>query len=263
MFNKINFEVLIQMIIEFFTALALITGLLTGKINLFVHPKFNIFLWMSAILLLAIFAFSFLSLFRARHMVIFSKYFFILLPLLLCLSVSLKNSALASRDFYAGNLEDTTNSLKNTDEFKDRSNTGQIEVYEERKTNYTKAFGEDYVDINDKSYLKWYYDMTYRWNEFEGEKFRFLARVFKPKKSKQFVVFGRFGMICCTADLQPCGFIYNGKGYENLESGQWYWVTGKIKENNKYTYNYEKLPMIYDISLEKARKPSDEYVYLQ
>mgnify|MGYP000265514386 FL=1 len=70
-------------------------------------------------------------------------------------------------------------------------------------------------------------------------------------------------MICCVADMQPCGFIYNGKGFENLKDGQWYYVTANIVENKKYTYNYEQLAQIINVSLEEARKPTDEHVYIR
>lgn len=263
MFSKINFEILIQILIEFFISLSIITGIITRKINLLVHPKFNIFLWISAILLIIIAIFSSFNLFKARHMNIFSKYFFLIIPLLLCMIVSTKDSGLNNLGKYSSGIEGVTNGL--SDSKKIDSSSFEFESFdsEEGQDRYRKSEGEEYVDIDDRKYLKWYYDMTYKWNDFEGEKFRFLATVFKPKNGNQYIVFGRLGMVCCMADLQPCGFIYNGKGYKYFKSGEWYWVTAKIKENKKYTYNYEKLPMAYDINLEKTRKPTDEYVYIQ
>ncbi len=196
---------------------------------------------------------------------IFSKYFLMMIPLLLCMVVSVKNSELNNMEKY---YDSTANGVSDSKSIisKDKpSSSLDIESFDSDgdKNKYRRSLGVDYVEIDDKKYLKWYYDMTYKWNDFEGERFRFLATVFKPENGNQYVVLGRLGMVCCMADLQPCGFIYNGKGYESLRKGEWYWVTAKIKENKKYTYNYEKLPMAYDIKIEKARKPTDEYVYIQ
>ena len=133
-----------------------------------------------------------------------------------------------------------------------------------KETVYKREAGKAYIDINDDMYLKWYYDCTFSWGKYKDDKFKFLARVFKdPSQKNQFVVLGRMGMICCVADMQPCGFIYNGKGFENLKDGQWYYVTGNIIENKKYTYNYEQLAQIINVSLKEARKPTDEYVYIR
>ena len=38
---------------------------------------------------------------------------------------------------------------------------------------------------------------------------------------------------------------------------------GNIIENKKYTYNYEQLAQIINVSLKEARKPTDEYVYIR
>ena len=266
MFSRINFDVLIQIIIEVFMALAIITGLVTGKINLLVHPKFNVFLMISALLLIVMAIFSTSGLFKARHMTIFSKYFLLMIPLLLCMVISVKS--LGDRSAYSAGVSGVANGVSDSKKISADSppasslNLQNFNDSEERNR-YKKNPGEDFIDIDDGKYLKWYYDMTYKWSSFDGEKFRFLATVFKPENGNQFVVLGRLGMVCCMADMQPCGFIYNGKGYKDLHSGEWYWVTAKVKENKKYTYNYEKLPMAYDITLEKSRKPTDEYVYIQ
>lgn len=101
LFSKINFEVLIQILIELFMALAIITALITKKINILVHPKFNSFLWISAFILIMMASFSFFNLFKARHMNIFSKYFLMMVPLLLCMLVSTKNSEVVNMNYYS------------------------------------------------------------------------------------------------------------------------------------------------------------------
>nr|WP_297395176.1 TIGR03943 family protein [uncultured Peptostreptococcus sp.] len=250
MFNKLNFQVLIELLIELFAAVALAVNLYTGRINSFVHPKFNLILIFSVVVLLVMAGISSMSLFRPRHMNMLARYFVIFIPIMVM--------------FYI-----------NTDSFSSIGDTGSSDqvlsgpppsqnLQVVKETVYKREAGKSYIDIDDDMYLKWYYDCTFAWDRYKDDQFKFLARVFKdPSQKNQFVVLGRMGMICCMADMQPCGFIYNGKGYDKLKDGQWYYVTGSIAENKKYTYNYEQLPQVTNISLKEARRPTDEYVYIK
>ena len=64
MYNKINYEVLVQILIEVFMALIIGISLATGRINDLVHPKFNLILGITALVLVLIAVFSIPSLFR-------------------------------------------------------------------------------------------------------------------------------------------------------------------------------------------------------
>lgn len=251
MFNKLNFQVLIEGLIELFIAIILAINLYTGNINKLIHPKFNILLWFSVLVLILMLAVSAMSLFRPRHMNVLGRYFVIFVPIVMIFYIN--TDALAR-------VENTSSSSQLSSDIPAPSqNISPI-----KETVYKREAGKSYIDINDDIYLKWYYDCTFSWDKYKDDKFKFLARVFKdPSQKDQFVVLGRMGMICCVADMQPCGFIYNGKGFENLKDGQWYYVTANIVENKKYTYNYEQLAQIINVSLEEARKPTDEHVYIR
>lgn len=252
MFNKLNIQVLIEMIIEFFIGIILAINLYTGNINNLIHPKFNPILWFSVFIMVLMLGGSSIYLFRPRHMNILGKYFVIAIPILVLVYVKTDSfNFVADINSYAQmsmNLPEPTQNLDSII----------------KPTVYKRKAGQSYIDISDDMYLKWYYDSSLSWDKYKGEKFKFLARVFKDKsQNKEFIVLGRMGMICCMADMQPCGFIYKGQGFENMKDGQWYYVTGNIVENNKYTYNYEKLAQIINVSIEEARKPTDEYVYIR
>lgn len=64
--------------------MALIIGisLATGRINDLVHPKFNLILGITALVLVLIAVFSIPSLFRPRHMNQLAKYFVLMIPLM-------------------------------------------------------------------------------------------------------------------------------------------------------------------------------------
>ena len=254
MFNKINIEVLFQIVIEVFITILLSIGLVTGRIHLLIHPKFDFLMWLSCFILLCIAFVSAKKLFRPRHMNILNRYVIILIPLFLCLIIPFSD---VRNDVALEYKYDSSNKITSGDNL-----LMKTEKSDNLKDLYKENFGNNYIDINDKMFLKWYYDMTFSWDKFKGSRFRFLARVFKPNKDSGFVVFGRFSMVCCMADLQPSGFIYTGKDYNKFKNGQWYYVEAKVKENKKYTFNYEKMPLIYDAKFEKASKPMDEYVYI-
>lgn len=230
--------------------MALIIGisLATGRINDLVHPKFNLILGITALVLVLIAVFSIPSLFRPRHMNQLAKYFVLMIPLMVTFYIN--------KDAFVVRSQGT--SLVSNQPKPDYD----IKTFE--KTVYKKEPGKDYIEIDDSKYLKWYYDSSLMWDNYKDVKFKILVRVFKdPSQKGKFVVLGRMGMVCCMADMQPCGFIYTGKGYEKLKDNEWYWVTGKISSKKTFTYNYEELAQISDVDFEPTRQPTDQYVYIQ
>lgn len=256
MHRKINIEILIQVVLELFIATLLSIGLISGKINNYLHPRFNVLLWISCILIIVMAVYSMRSIFKARHMCFLNKYLPFIIPLIFL--IYLKEG---------GNISYTELNVQIKDKLNDGgyNSTGNFNI-ESDKTVYKRDFGKDYIDIDDEKYLKWYYDSCLSWERYEGEKFKILVKVFKEGTgTDKFVVLGRLGMICCLADLRPCGFIYKDEGFKNLKDGSWYYVTGKVKNNedNKYSFNGEKLPIIFDVDFESADKPAKEYVYIK
>jgi putative membrane protein len=68
----------------------------------------------------------------------------------------------------------------------------------------------------------------------------------------------RFMMSCCTADLQPVGFLCRYEKASNLKNDTWIEVTGTIKITDYYG---EKTPIIIVDKVEDATIPINEYVY--
>ncbi|MGB8454474.1 MAG: TIGR03943 family protein [Anaerocolumna sp.] len=83
--KKTNKETISQFIILVATAILLLYGMISGKITLFVHPRFRIVLWIS-IFVLILFAFSVLSdRKKGRHNINLQQYIIYVIPLLLAL----------------------------------------------------------------------------------------------------------------------------------------------------------------------------------
>lgn len=256
MHKKINIEILVQVVLEFFISLILAINLLSGRINTYIHPKFNILIWVSSIILMILAGYSSRSIYRSRHMCFLNKYIPFIIPLILLIYVKgdINPSYMQINTQVKGKLNDEGYN-DNIEDFSVKSES----------TVYKRAFGKNYIEIDDDSYLKWYYDSCLVWEKYEGERFKILVKVFKKGTgTDQYVVLGRLGMICCIADLRPCGFIYMDEGFRDLKDGSWYYITGKIKNNEKnYSFNGEKLPIIFDVEFEKAIKPANEYVYIR
>lgn len=83
--KKTNRDTIILILLLAAAAVLLAAGLISGRINLYVHPRYNMGLWISAIVLV-IFAASFLlDKKKGRHNVNFQKYLIYLVPLVFTL----------------------------------------------------------------------------------------------------------------------------------------------------------------------------------
>lgn len=257
--NRINLEILVQILIELFLSALILVGLQNGRLNLFVHPKFNTILAISAVILIAIAVFSVSKLFKPRHMNNLCRYFIVIIPLMMVFYMS--------KDLVVAMLSTSQSSSVIKTESKAGStsvSSGINRTEKIKRTVYKKERGKDYIDITDVKYMKWYYDSILDWKKYKGTKFRLLCCVLDDKQNNgDFAVIGRMGMLCCMADLQTCGFIYEDKDMHNLKRGQWYIVEGEIKENNYREYNYERLPIIFNVKFTKADEPKDKFVYIQ
>ncbi|WAW14874.1 TIGR03943 family putative permease subunit [Peptostreptococcus equinus] len=252
MFKRINLEMLIQGLIELSLAIAILFAIESKKINSFVHPKFNGLLLISSIFLIFLSYMSFKSMEKAKHINNIATYFVLAIPLICTFYIN--DNAFK----FSQNIENTSIKIST------KNNNKNVDIQKTNKKLYVAKDGKDYIDVNDDMYVKWYYETVFNLEPYKDVEFKFLVRVFKDSsQNEKFIVLGRLGMVCCMADLQPCGFIYKDSGFEKLQNNQWYLVKGKIKDNHDITYNLETLPIMYDVEFERVKKPKDEYVYLR
>lgn len=233
MSDKINFEVLIQVVIEFMVSILGIIGVQSGKINIFVSPRFNLPILLSSVVLLLMAAISLRNIFKVRHVYLMKRYMILMTPLMVLMVLPVREMADVKVDF---------------------SDIKFTKVSQEYKIEKNK---EGPVEIDDMDYLRWYFEVSSHPTEYKDDSFKFVGRVFK---SDGMTVVGRMGMLCCMADLQVCGFIYDGQ--TKLEEGKWYVFEGKVKEADQEKFGIVYMPEIYDIKIKETKEPSEAYVYL-
>jgi putative membrane protein len=123
-----------------------------------------------------------------------------------------------------------------------------------------KKQGDTYI-IGDDNFNMGMNSLFLNLENYDGKKVQIKGFVYREKEFKpnEFVV-ARLMMACCTADLQPVGFLCNYDKAPELEHDTWITVTGIIKKV-KYQGEGELIPIIMVNQVQKAEKPQDEYIY--
>ncbi|WMJ88027.1 TIGR03943 family putative permease subunit [Anaerocolumna sp. MB42-C2] len=163
--KKTNKEVILQLIILIFTITLLLYGMISGKINQFVHPRFRFGLWIS-ILVLMLFAFSLLTdSKKGRHNINLQKYFIYIIPLIFALIfppistgkadiVLADNITSAKPDETNGRRENIASTEENINQSSDDNLTDDVEnnSYTEESDESTSTDNTEYSDVSE--YLK-------------------------------------------------------------------------------------------------------------
>lgn len=286
--RKINIEVLIEVIILFSISNILFLSLITGKVKYYVHPRLNIYIWFSASTLLIIGIFMIPSLFKPKHSIKFSTYIIIGLPILTAFFIpsntvsnnsielgnNISSTTIANKSeniTSKQNANDESTSIRdneyntNTEKNNDTNNNGnsynntQKDSNDESEIVSNSEENKDVIDINDGDYLRWYTDINKNVNQYAGKTIKFKGQVLRIKqfKKNEFVP-ARKAMVCCAADLQPCGFLCRFKDAEKFKNNEWVLVTAIIQVEK---YDGETMPVIYAKSVVKTEAPKNEYVY--
>lgn len=285
--KRTNSETVMQIIILVLTAFFLLYGMISGKVNKFVHPRFHIGLWISIIVLL-LFAIGMLTeRKKGRHNANVQQYCIFLIPLIFALifpsigtsnvdivlagnkpSVNADNntqnsqleeqedstysedwedSQMISEDAPSSDVNEDMQEIQETQDTVDRS-----EIYN------TKEVDGTYV-IEDDIFADWFMDVYDNLDDFVGQKYQFLAQVYPMEglAENQFLA-GRYLMVCCAADLVGYGIICESDIRSELKEDQWITVKGTIVQCE---YDGALVPMLIDVTITDAEVPKVEYIY--
>ncbi len=259
--RKINFEVLFQLILLLGLAVLLIFALLSGKAQDYVHPRLNIYLWFSVVTLLGICFFMLPGLFKPKHNTSTAKYFIILFPMIT--AVLLPVGIVQSKAITLGGI--TASPAGQLSQSKGTVIPDTIAPQDDIGIETNSSVAEPQKDasgvttITDEQFADWYTKLNKDMKQYEGQSFRFKGQVFRMSDFAQneFVPV-RYSMVCCAADLQPCGVLCRSDEAKSLKNDDWVWVTGKLKIEN---YKGQTMPVCYVTKIEKAEKSKQEYVY--
>jgi hypothetical protein len=120
----------------------------------------------------------------------------------------------------------------------------------------------DLIELDDKTYGIWFFDMMDTPDRYEGKKVKFLGRVVKPEGfEKGHFVPGRSAMTCCAEDIAFLGFVAKWDKADEVNNGDWVNVTGTVK--HEFWKDYKGVgPVLYVDTVEKAKAPKEEVISL-
>lgn len=265
MSKKINIEAVLRLIILIGFAIFFYYIIQTGKVLLYVNPRIVPYVKFGIVAMVLLSLFIVPDIFKPKRKPNIIPYLFFIIPLFM--SFILPAKSLDSTSIAFGNINSAQQAV----------NTAQNSVSNNNATTGSNAAitanagsASDTVDwglqmqgdtvvMNDNNFVKWIQEISDNMAKYEGKKIELTGFVFKDKsfKANEFVP-ARFMMACCTADLQPVGFLSRYDRAAELKQDTWIKMTGKIEIVN---YKGEKTPIIVAENIQKTAKPQNDYVY--
>ncbi len=249
--NRVNFDAVLKIFILLGFALFFFMLIHTGKIQLYVNPRIVPYVKFCIIVMVIISLFLCRDIFKPRRKVTLTPYLFFLLPLFMAFSLPAKSMDSTSMAF-----GDVT--LTNIDNSQSSSTTDFVQTVPDTTDSTLKLQGDTIV-VRDNNFVQWIEEIYNNMSKYEDKKIEIIGFVFKDKelRENEFVP-ARLMMACCTADLQPVGFLCQYVKASELKKDSWIKVTGTIKAID---YKGQKTPAIKADKVENTIKPENEYVY--
>ncbi len=261
--RKINSELFLEALICFFLGILLFYASISGKVSLYVHPRLNGFLFGTAGALVVIAFFMFPHAFTPKHNARPMKYLLFLVPLLasILIPAGAVQGKAVSFGSAAGGVTAQNKGTVIPNRVSQKDDIG-IEVPSSSapgSPDLSSGAQGGTTTITDENYARWYQDINENMKKYEGKTLKFKGQVFRMEGfAKDEIVPVRYAMVCCTADLQPCGLLSRGKDVEKYKDSDWVWVTGTIKIED---YQGQTMPVCYVTKIEPAEKAKEDYIY--
>jgi putative membrane protein len=270
--RKYDLEALIKFVILLGFALFFLITLLTGKTQLYVHPRIVPYIEFSIAAMLIISGFIFFDIFKpSREKPSVIPYLIFLVPLILAFSLPAKSMDSSSMPYDEIKIGQQSVSTNNSVSMSDNTATANpvnsanpnirsLSAGKDSETqgNSLKLQGDTIV-IDDSNFYKWTEELYEHMDKYNGKKLEVIGFVLKDTRMKEneFVP-ARFMMVCCTADMQPIGLLCQYTKASELKKDSWVKVTGTIKKSD---YEGQQIPLFIANSVTSAEKPRNEYVY--
>jgi putative membrane protein len=268
-----------------------------GRIQLYVNPRIVPYVKFGIIVMMIIAIFLIRDIFKPKRKVNFTPYLFFLVPLLMAfllpaktidsksmafgdINLTQRQNSNTGKTAIAGNSADTGNSgsssdysagtseadintlddndviIEDSSQSSDSLSPGQADTDQREEGLQLEG---DTIVVSDNNFVQWLQEIYDNQGKYEGKKIQVIGFVFKSKEftENEFVP-ARLMMACCTADLQPIGFLCRYDKASKLKNDTWLKVTGTIKVVD---YKGQKTPVIIADKAENTTKPENEYVY--
>lgn len=260
--QKINSEILLETLICFLLSVLFFYALISGKVAKYVHPRINGYLWFAAVALLIISIMLLTAAFTPKHNAKPGKYLLYFVPILFVILIpagTVQSKAISFGNTPAAGT--AVNSAGSSSQNKATAIPDSVssENIEPQVPSLPKEGSDGVITVQDEQFAKWYQDINQDMNKYDGKTLKFKGQVFRMKGfAKDEIVPVRYAMVCCTADLQPCGILCRGSDVPKYKNNEWVWITGKIKIEK---YMKQTMPVCYVTKIEKAEKARDDYIY--
>ena len=264
-----NPEILLQVVICFVLSALFVYALISGKASAYVHPRLYGFLWFSAATLFVIAVFTLRFALTPKHNSRPLKNILLIVPIItaVIIPVGAVQSQAISFGTSIGRAQNTSSFAQNkgvviSDSIPSKDDIG-IETSSSCSSSSSSTAPQEDKDgvmtISDEQFAKWYTDINQNMKKYEGKTVKMKGQVFRMSTfAKNEIVPARYAMVCCAADLQPCGILCRSNETSQFKENDWVWVTGKIKIEN---YQNQTMPVCYVTKIEKADKAKDDYIY--
>lgn len=273
-----NSELFFQGLICILLSALFVYALLSGRASNYIHPRLYGFVWFSAaaLLFIAVVTLRFSS--TPKHNTRPVKNLIIILPILttLVIPVGAVQSQAVSFANSGGALQNTVSSAQNSASSYDKGviipdtvpSEDDIGIEPSASSNPSSSASvpstspegsKGITSVSDEQFANWYQDINQNMKKYEGKTIKMKGQVFRMNTfAKNEFVPVRYAMVCCAADLQPCGVLCRSNKATQYKENDWVWVTGKIKIEN---YLNQTMPVCYVIKIEKAEKAKEDYIY--
>ena len=264
--RSFNFQGLLKTLICLSLSALLFRALLSGSAADYVHPRLNGYLWFAAFALLAIGLLLLPFAFAPRHRSGPAGELLFLIPLLSVLLIPA--GAVQTKAISFGGAGAPAQSASSAVDRGTVLSDGSSSSGSSGWTGGTSPSSDSglptadetgVIDIGDDQFAAWYKDINADMAKYEGKTLRFKGQVFRMDGfAKNEIVPVRYAMVCCAADLQPCGILCRGDDVSDYGDNEWVRVTGTVKIEE---FQGQTMPVCYVTKIEKAEKAKQEYIY--
>ncbi len=269
-YKKINIEAVLKLIILIGFAFFFYYIILTDKVLLYVHPRIVPYVKFGIVAMILLSLSITRDIFKPKRNVNISPYLFFIIPLFMAFilpATSLDSTSMSFGDIKSNKQvvntterNDSNNNLADQGKtLDDNTGTTANTALDYNKEDFGLEMQGDTIIMNDDNFVGWIQEICEEMEKYDGDKIELTGFVFKDKqfKENEFVP-ARLMMACCSADLQPVGFLCRYDKSVDLEQDTWISVSGKIKIED---YEGQKTPIIIAENIQKTEKPKNDYVY--
>ena len=252
----VNVEKLIKIAVMSILSFFMIYAVASKKLQNYVNPRMNIVAIISAVILILIVIFTIPDLKRKKHTIFIKDYVILLIPIILVCVVPYKVYDSEGQ----ASVDSSLSMSSSSDISKNNQDTKKVEQKKSDKKAVNPMVRDGVTwDVSDEAFANSYLRICGDMNFYEVQKIKLKGQFLRTNDfSKSEFVIARMAMVCCAADLQPCGFLCKYNDFSAYKTEQWISVTGTIHVEE---YRGEKMPVIHVEKLAKAEVAKDKYIY--